>query len=254
VIDDVLGLVILTLVTGSASAAGALGHVFFLRLAATIAKTAGFFAVALFVGSRTAPRLFASVAKLRASGAQVAIGLALCFAHAWIADAIGLAPIVGAFTAGLVVEEAHSEHFVARGERPLRELVEPVSSFLVPVFFVLMGARVDLGTLASGPALGVAAALTIAAVVGKSACALGAAGVRRLPVAIGMIPRGEVTLIYASIGGTVLVEGRPLLDPPLYSALVFVVIASTLLTPAALKWVFQRNAAALTPSEASSAP
>jgi Kef-type K+ transport system membrane component KefB len=254
IIDDVLGLLILTLVTGSVSAAGAFGSPSLATLAATLAKATAFFCVAFLIGSRTAPHLFAAVARLRTSGAQVAIGLALCFVHAWVADALGLAPIVGAFTAGLILEDSHSARFVARGERSLRELVEPVSSFLVPVFFVVMGTRVDLRALASGPALGVAAALTLAAVLGKLACAVGASGVRRMPVAVGMIPRGEVTLIYASIGGSVVIGGQPLLDPPLYSALVCVVIATTLLTPALLKSVFQASAPAITSSGASRAP
>ena len=254
IIDDVIGLLILTLVSGSVSAAGALGGPSLTTLAMTIAKAVAFFGVAFFVGSRAAPFLFAAVAKLRTSGAQVGIGLALCFVHAWVADAIGLAPIVGAFTAGLILEDVHSARFVARGERPLRELVEPVSSFLVPVFFVVMGARVDLRALATGSALGVAAALTLTAIVGKLACALGASGVRRMPVAVGMIPRGEVTLIYASIGRSIVIGGKPLLDDAMYSALVFVVIATTLVTPAALKWVFQRGAALPTPSAASRAP
>jgi Kef-type K+ transport system membrane component KefB len=239
IIDDVLGLLILTLVSGSVSGVGSLGTLSLATIAATTAKAAAFFTVAFVVGSRTTPLLFAAIAKLRTSGALVAIGLALCFAHAWVADALGLAPIVGAFTAGLILEDAHSARFVARGERSLRELVEPVSSFLVPVFFVVMGARVDMRTLASGPALGVAAALTLAAVLGKLACVLGASGVRRMPVAVGMIPRGEVTLIYASIGGSVVMGAKPLLDASLYSALVFVVIATTLLTPSALKWSFK---------------
>ncbi len=254
VIDDVLGLLILTLVSALMSPAGALEALSLATVAVTTAKAAAFFGVAFVVGSITAPLLFAAAAKLRTSGAQVAIGLALCFVHAWVADAIGLAPIVGAFTAGLVLEDAHSALFVARGERSLRELVEPVSSFLVPVFFVVMGARVDVGALASGPAFGVAAALTLAAVLGKFACALGARGVRRMPVAVGMIPRGEVTLIYASIGGSIIAGGKPLLDRQLYSALVFVVLATTLLTPAALKWVFRRGTPVITSSEASHAP
>jgi Kef-type K+ transport system membrane component KefB len=254
VFDDVLGLMILTLVTGAVSAAGTPGRPSLVTLAVTAGKAAAFFGVAIIVGTRSAPLLFRGVAKLRTSGAQVAVGLALCFLHAWIADAIGLAPIVGAFTAGLVLEDVHSAHFVARGERSLRDLVEPVSSFLVPVFFVVMGTRVDLRALSSGSALGAAAALTLAAVLGKLACALGASRVRRMPVAIAMIPRGEVTLIYASIGGTLVVGGRPLLDGPLYSALVFVVIATTLLTPAALKWTFHRGAPTATPSGASPGP
>jgi Kef-type K+ transport system membrane component KefB len=254
IIDDILGLLILTLVSGFVSATGAIGAPSPAALAMIIAKSAAFFALAFLFGSRAAPLLFAAVAKLRTSGAQVAIGLALCFAGAWAADAIGLAPMVGAFTAGLILEDAHSARFVARGERSLRELVEPVSSFLVPVFFVVMGSRVALRSFASGQALGVAVALTLTAVLGKLACALGASGVRRMPVAVGMIPRGEVTLIYASIGGSMLVGGKPILDGSLYSALVFVVIATTLATPAALKWAFQRGTPALTSSGASPAP
>jgi Kef-type K+ transport system membrane component KefB len=241
IIDDVLGLLVLTVVTGSVSAAGAQGHLSVSSVASAVGKAIAFFGVALALGVRVAPTLFSAVAKLKASGAQVAVGLALCFFLAWVADAVGLAPIVGAFTAGLLLEDAHSARFVARGERPLRELIEPVSSFLVPVFFVVMGMRVDLRALGSVSAIGMAAALAAAAVVGKLACALGASGVRRLPVAIGMIPRGEVTIIYASIGSTLLLGGEPLLDPALYSALVSVVIATTLLTPAALKWSFARG-------------
>ena len=253
VIDDVIGLVILTLVTGAISAAGALGAISFGTVGWTVGKAAAFFVVAFVVGSRAAPIVFAAAARLRSSGALVAVGLALCFLFAWCADALGLAPIVGAFMAGLVVEDAHSARFVARGERSLRDLIEPVSSFLVPVFFVLMGARVDVHVLAAGAALGMAAALTLAAIVGKLACAAGAAGVRRLPTAVGMMPRGEVTLIYASMGGSLLVGGKPVLDPALYSALVFVVLATTLLTPALLRWTFVRSEASTVP-EASRAP
>jgi Kef-type K+ transport system membrane component KefB len=255
VIDDVLGLLVLTVVSGLVTAAGAEG-LSVSTAAWTLAKALGFFGVAFVLGGRTAPALFAAVARLSGSGAQVAIGLALCFLHAWIADAIGLAPIVGAFTAGLILEDAHSARFVARGERSLRELVEPVSSFLVPVFFVLMGARVDLRRLASGRAIAVAAALTGAAIVGKLACGLVARGVRRMPVAVGMLPRGEVTIIYASIGGSLLHGGQPLLDGAMYSALVFVVILSTLLTPTALKLAFAASTEPppLTPSEGSPSP
>jgi Kef-type K+ transport system membrane component KefB len=244
IIDDVLGLLILTVVTGFLSAAGSQGRLSPSAVAATVGKAAAFFGVALALGVKLVPRLFAAVARLKASGAQVAAGFALCFLHAWIADAIGLAPIVGAFTAGLILEDAHSAGFVARGERPLRELVEPVSSFLVPVFFVVMGARVDVRSLASGAAIGAAAALTVAAILGKLACGLGAPRGRRAPVAAGMIPRGEVTIMYASIGSTLMIGGAPLLDPTLYSALVSVVIATTLVTPAALKWSVARMDAA----------
>jgi Kef-type K+ transport system membrane component KefB len=242
-IDDVLGLIVLTLVTGWISAAGARGGVSIVAVSWLIVKAAAFFIAAFVIGRLMAPALFAITAKLKTSGAQLALGLSLCFVHAWVADAIGLAPIVGAFTAGLILEDVHSERFVARGERSLRELVEPVSSFLVPVFFVVMGSRVELRALANGPALALAAALTVAAVLGKVACAAAASRGQRLCIATGMIPRGEVTLIYASFGVSAIAGGRTILDAAAYSALVLVVIATTLLTPAALRWTFARSEA-----------
>jgi Kef-type K+ transport system membrane component KefB len=241
VIDDVLGLIVLTLVTGWISAAGAGGGVSVVAVTWLIFKAAAFFTAAFLLGTRMAPSLFAFTAKLRTSGAQLALGLSLCFVHAWVADAIGLAPIVGAFTAGLILEDVHSERFVARGERSLRELVEPVSSFLVPVFFVLLGSRVELRTLMSGPALALAAAAVAAAVLGKVACAAAPPRSQRLCIATGMIPRGEVTLIYASFGVSTVAGGKHILDAAAYSALVFVVIATTLLTPGALRWTFARS-------------
>lgn len=243
VIDDVLGLVVLTLVSGSIAATRAQEGISFGAVAWMVAKTGAFFATAFIVGSRATPALFSFAARLRSSGALVALGLALCFVHAWVANAIGLAPIIGAFTAGLIIEDSHSQDFVARGERSLRELVEPVSSFLVPVFFVLMGMRVDIPSLVGGSALELALVLTIAAIIGKLACVVAAHGVPRLPVAIGMIPRGEVTLIYASIGASIDVAGKPLLDAALYSSLVFVVLATTLAAPAALRWTYKRREA-----------
>ncbi len=241
VLDDVIGLVVLALVSGVFQArepTTALSVVWIL------VETLGFLAVAVLVGVRVTPRLFRLAARLRTRGALLAIGLSFCFFLSWAAEAIGLAAIVGAFAAGLVLEDAHSAHFVARGERSLSQLVEPISELLVPVFFVVMGIRADVRVLVQPRALLLAAALTLAAVVGKLACGLGAPrGTGRLAVALGMAPRGEVTLVFASLGVGMTVGGAPLLDGRAYSALVTVVVVTTLLTPAALKWSFARRGA-----------
>jgi Kef-type K+ transport system membrane component KefB len=259
VLDDVIALVLLAITSGSlAAAAGAHGRLSGMTVGWIVVKAVAFLAGTFLVGVRVAPWVFAGAAKLRASGAQVAAGLSLCFVLAWLAQIVGLAPIVGAFTAGLILEEAHSAHFVARGERALSELVQPVSSFLVPVFFVTMGARVDLRVFSTPGALAVAAALTGAAVLGKFGCAFGARGVARASLWAGMLPRGEVTLIYASLGRSVNIGGRPLLDGALYAALVLVVIATTLVTPPALKWALgvrrRSDAPAAGPGAAGSTP
>lgn len=256
VVDDVLGLLVLALVTGSIAAAAAGGdhRLSAGAIALTVVKAVGFLGGATLLGVKLAPAWFAFASRWRATGALLAAGLSMCFALAWAADLLGLAPIVGAFAAGLVLEESHSARFVARGERSLAEIVEPVSTFVVPVFFVVIGMRTDLRVLAHPAALALAAVLTLAAVLGKSACALGAPrGSRRVAVAVGMMPRGEVTLVYASLGGSLEVNGAPLLDGAAYSALVLVIVATTLLTPAALKASLARRPAPPSPPARSEA-
>jgi Kef-type K+ transport system membrane component KefB len=233
VIDDVIGLLVLSLVSGWA-AGGASG----LRaggVAILLVKTAAFFGVALTLGPRFVARLLAAAARLTTRRALVVVGLAFCFLLAWAADALGLAPIVGAFTAGLVLEEAHWRAFVDRGERGLDEEIEPLNAFLVPLFFTLLGLRTDLRVFADPSVLALALGLTLAAVLGKLACGLGAArGTRGLAVSFGMMPRGEVSLVFASLGLSLGVGGRPVLDHRAYSALVMMVVLTTLVTPAGL--------------------
>lgn len=244
VIDDVQGLVILAVVTGIIATANAGGSASFAAVGVVLAKATIFLVGALWLGTRLSPRVFFWASRLNASGALLAAGLVFCFALAWTADAIGLAPIVGAFAAGLVLEDVHYRDFTDRGERALHELIEPIASFLVPVFFVLMGIRTDLHAFASLPVLGLAAALTVAAVLGKQLCALGVIGSRldRLSIAVGMMPRGEVGLIFANIGLTLVVAGRQVVDQNVFSAVVVMVIVTTLMTPPALKWSFDRFA------------
>jgi Kef-type K+ transport system membrane component KefB len=173
----------------------------------------------------------------------LALGLAFCFLLSWLSSVIGLAPIVGAFAAGLILEEAHYRDFVSRGEHGLEELVRPISSFLVPVFFVLMGMRTDLRAFAGAGVLALAAALTVVAIIGKQVCAGGVLekGVDRLSVGIGMIPRGEVGLIFANIGLALTVGGHPVVSKESFSAVVVMVIVTTMATPPLLKWSLGRR-------------
>jgi Kef-type K+ transport system membrane component KefB len=173
----------------------------------------------------------------------LAIGLAFCFLLSWLANFIGLAPIVGAFAAGLILEDAHYRDFVGKGEHGLEDLVHPISSFLVPIFFVLMGMRTDLRTFAEPGVLGLAAALTVVAIIGKQVCSLGVRGknVDRITVGIGMVPRGEVGLIFANIGLALTVAGQRIIDESLFSAIVVMVVVTTMVTPFGLKWSLQRR-------------
>jgi Kef-type K+ transport system membrane component KefB len=243
VIDDVLGLVVLAAVASIIAAADSGATLSYGALALVLGKALVFLFGALSLGVAFSPRLFSAASRLRGSGVLLATALVFCFTLAWLASAIGLAPIVGAYAAGLILEDFHYRDF-AKEERQLEDLVRPISSFLVPVFFVLMGMRVDLSTFMRPEILGLAAVLTLAAVVGKQACALGALGSRLdwLSIGIGMIPRGEVGLIFANIGLTLVVRGEHIIDSATYSAVVIMVMLTTLITPPALKWSLGRQA------------
>ena len=242
VIDDVLGLVVLAAVAAVVASADSGATLSYGGLAFVLGKALVFLFGALLLGVVLSPRLFTLASQLRGQGVLLATALSFCFTLAWSASAIGLAPIVGAYAAGVILEDLHYRDF-AKEERHLEDLVRPISSFLVPVFFVLMGMRVDLTTFARPEILALAAALSLAAVIGKQACALGALGSKLdgLSIGIGMIPRGEVGLIFASIGLTLVVRGEHIIDAGTYSAVVIMVMLTTLVTPPLLKWSLGRG-------------
>jgi Na+:H+ antiporter len=245
VVDDVIGLLVLAVMVGLVE--GERGGT--LALAAGVAgKALAFILGALLVGRRLAPVLFRAASRLRGKGVAFSLALIVCFAFSWLADLAGLAPIVGAFAAGLVLEGVPFEELAPGGGR-IEDMLVPLSAVLVPVFFVRMGLQVDPAQLAGGP-MGLALALTVAAVAGKQACALGvlAKGADRLAVGLGMIPRGEVGLIFAGIGLQLRVAGEPLLGPAEFAAVVTMVLLTTLLTPPLLRWRLASRPA--TPGEA----
>jgi Kef-type K+ transport system membrane component KefB len=241
VIDDVFGLVILAVVSG-AIAGAARGQTYSAAaIAGTTALAAAFLLGAIALGRTAVPRLFAAGALLRGRGVLVTLGMSLCFAMSWLATAFGLAPIIGAFSAGLILDEVHVRDYANRGERGLEELLQPISDLLVPIFFVLVGLRTDLAAFGQPGVIGLAAGLTAAAIAGKQLCSLGVVtrGVNRLAVGVGMIPRGEVGLIFANVGLGLTIGGRPIVDRPTFSALVAMVVVTTVVTPPALAWCFR---------------
>ena len=238
VIDDVMGLVILAAVGGIIKAADRGGAgISIVDVSLIILKAVAFLVIALWIGSRLSPRMFALASRLNVGGMLLAVSICFCFLLSYLASRIELAPIVGAFAAGLILDPMHYQDFRGRGEHSIEELLRPISSFLVPVFFVLMGVRVDLKTFADSSILGFALALTFVAILGKQACALAVLekGLDRISVGIGMIPRGEVGLIFASIGAALMLRGSPVVSSSTYSAVVIMVILTTLVTPPLLK-------------------
>lgn len=238
VIDDVLGLVILAAVSGVIVAADHGGTASPFALGWILGKALLFLAGGVALGLVFSKSLFRLASRMRSSGVLLAVGLSFCFGLAWLASVVGLAPIVGAFAAGLLLEDTHYRDFVARGEAPLGSLIHPIGSFLVPIFFVVMGMRVDLLSIARGDVLLLAGALTVAAIVGKQLCGLGVTGrgIDRITVGLGMIPRGEVGLIFANIGLTLRIGGERIIDDAVFSAIVVMVIVTTMVTPPLLAW------------------
>ena len=134
----------------------------------------------------------------------------------------------------------------AEDEHGLEVLIEPLVGVFAPLFFVVVGMRVELALLATPAVLTLGAALTVVAVLGKQLCGLGVRepGLVRSAVGIGMIPRGEVGLIFAGVGATTLVMGRPVIDSSTYAALILMVFATTLITPPLLARSLARAGAA----------
>ena len=247
VIDDVLGLLILAVIAGAIKSVQNGTSLAVLDVALIALKAVCFLIGSILVGHYLVPRVFHHAGRFQGNGVLLALSICFCFLLAWIASVVGLAPIVGAFAAGLVLDEAHFESFRSREELRLEQLLAPVSSLLVPLFFVLMGLRVDLRAFGRADLILFAAALTGAAIIGKQVCSLAAfeKNINRVAIGFGMIPRGEVGLILAGIGATLTLPNlqgvnEPVVGRTTFGAIVLMVITTTLITPPLLKWSFGR--------------
>jgi Kef-type K+ transport system membrane component KefB len=227
VVDDVLGLIILAVVTGIAQT----GTVSLASVAMLSAKAVVFLVIAMVLGIRLAPLLMRGIAAMRARGTLIVYSVVFAAALAALADSIGLATIVGAFAAGLTLATTERrEHIEAR--------IKPVADLFVPIFFVTVGMKVQptlLNPWADNAQFGTVVVLSLLAVVSKLATGLVIyqPRVRRWPVGIGMVPRGEVGLIFA---GTGLSAG--VIAQDLYSSLVVVVMLTTFVVPPWLKAIY----------------
>ncbi len=228
VVDDILGLIILAVVTGVAQT----GSVSLATAGLLSGKAVAFLVVAIVAGIRLAPTLVRWVGRLQARGTLIVYSVVFAVGLAAVADLMGLATIIGAFAAGLILATTERRAHI-------EERVKPVADLLVPVFFVTVGMKVQpamLNPFAESSQFGIAMLLTTVAIASKLMAGLGVyrRGVRRWPVAVGMVPRGEVGLIFAGVGlaSGVVAEG-------LYSALVVVVMLTTFAAPPWLKALYR---------------
>jgi Kef-type K+ transport system membrane component KefB len=226
VLDDILGLVLLTVVSGMAAGkkltAGGIAGVFALAF--------GFVLLSVVVGSLLAPRLIRLVSRLRVGKALFFASLMFAFGLAYLADVAGSALIIGAFAAGLVLARTD------RG-RDIEHEVHDAAQFFIPIFFVSVGAAVDLkaiSPLSAGtrPFFVIGILLTVVAILGKLLAGYAAfrRPLRRLVIGVGMVPRGEVGLIFAQLG-----LSAGILSTGLYSSVALMVMITTFVAPPALR-------------------
>ena len=263
VIDDVLGLVILAVVSSLVQA----GSVSVGQVGMIIGEAVLFLGGSIIIGRAIAPHLLRWISRLDSGHSMLfSLVLAVGLLMAWLAHAVGLAPIIGAFAAGLLFEPVFLKEFetpkVVQEIEPLltgsdsackmdeiravlvrhthhqhEHMIEPIGYFFVPVFFVLTGMQVDLSTLSDPKTVAIALGITTAAVVGKLAAGF-AAGKGKNPwiVGWGMVPRGEVGLIFAMVG-----KGLGVMSESMFSVIVIMVILTTLLTPPILTTLLRRK-------------
>ena len=229
VIDDVLGIIVLAVVASLAKT----GEVDVSNVIYLILSASGFLLGAIVLGNLFNKSFVAIVDRIKTRGGLVIPAFIFAFVMAYFAAAIHLEAILGAFAAGLVLDETDKR-------RELQKQVVPIADMLVPIFFVTVGAKTDLGVLnpaipSNREGLIIATFLIAIAIIGKvvTGLAVFGASVNRLAIGVGMIPRGEVGLVFAGVG-----SASGVLSKPLEAAVIMMVILTTFLAPPLLRFVF----------------
>jgi len=230
VIDDILGLLLLAIVTGVVVSGG----VNLQDIGITVLLALLFIGVSFWLGPYFLRGIIRFISHLDIIEAKMFVSYLFVMILAWFANLVGLATIIGAFTAGVIIGDVYFKKWDRQNGRPaytIKELVMPLEVILVPIFFVLMGLQVKLETLLNPEAILRAAGLIAAAVLGKLIAGFAAGKpYHALSIGLGMLPRGEVGLIFASIGKTLGV-----IDDMLFSAVVMMVVVTTFLAPPLVK-------------------
>ena len=229
VIDDVLGIIVLTVVASLARD----GEIDFARVAYLIISASSFILGAIIFGNLL-NKLFVAIAdRLKTRGEIVIPAFIFAFFMAYIASIIHLETILGAFAAGLVLEETDKR-------KELQRLVTPIADILVPIFFVTIGAKTDLGVLnpaipSNQAGLAMAIFLIVVAILGKVVTGLVVFNpeLNRLAIGVGMIPRGEVGLVFVNIG-----TANGVLSQPLEASIILMVIITTFLASPLFRLAF----------------
>ena len=227
IMDDILGLIMLAIISGIIVS----GELNVGSVLQTILLAALFLLLTIKLGPIYLRFSIALVKRLDIVEAKMFISFLFVMVLAWLANLVGLATIIGAFAGGVILADAYFKDWRDPRGYTIKELIMPLEVIFAPIFFVLMGVQVKLEKIFSTDVIIIAIALLIAAIVGKLLSGYVAGkGVNRLAIGIGMMPRGEVGLIFASIGKTFNV-----ISDELFASIVLMVIVTTLITPPLLK-------------------
>jgi Kef-type K+ transport system membrane component KefB len=242
VIDDVLGLLVLVAVSGLAVASAGGGALPVGQLAKTLGLAFLFLAAALTLGRWLSPLVFAWAARFKSEEILLPFALAFAFVLAYLGSLVGLATIVGAYTAGLILEHHHVGDLQEKENRSLEEMVQPVVSIFAPLFFVLTGASVETSALLQPFTIAMALLLTVAGIAGKYVSGyVAGSGLSVSVIGWGMVPRGEVGLIFVSVGRSIQVNGHPLLSAEVQAGVLGAILLTTILGPIGLSWVLGKT-------------
>ena len=235
IIDDVLGLIMLAVVSGIVVH----GELELLQMLQIVGMSALFFVIAFYVGPKFLNGVIWLVRHLDLVEAKMFISFLFVMMLAWVANLIGLATIIGAFTAGVILHDGYFRHWgeTEKHQISIKDLIAPLETILVPIFFVLMGIQVKLEMFLDVNVILIALLLVAIAIIGKLLSGLGAGkGCNRLAIGIGMMPRGEVGLIFASLG-----KSLGVISDSLFSSIIIMVVVTTLITPPLLKISIKRE-------------
>ena len=230
VVDDIFGLIILTVVAGMLGGTGSIGRG---EVGIITAKALAFLLVSVVIGRKLSPTIFKFFKKLPSPGTFVTGSFLFAIVFGAAAHFVGLHPIVGAFAGGVVAGESDMT-------KRIREEMRPLNYILVPIFFVYTGSEIDISLLTTRSVFFYGVVISVLAFIGKYVSALGALGkgMNTSLIGIGMVPRGEVGLIFVAVATSTFSE---IIGPGIIAAIVWMVINTTIIAPILLSRILKKS-------------
>lgn len=240
VIDDVLGLIMLAVVSGIVVT----GSIDTASVVWIIIKALGFLTLAILFGQTMSRKLTKFMLKVQTDiSSEFAIALSMGLFFAYLADVVGLAPIIGAFAAGLILDEVEIENPEKESQKKssgdkkrIEEVIEPLGFFFVPIFFVVTGMSVNLDVFSNSSVILTALIITVIAIIGKIVAGVAAGKSNKMIVGLGMVPRGEVGLIFAAVG-----QSLGVISQEIFSIIVVMVIITTIISPVGISILYNKK-------------